>query len=94
MRVGRHSVVGPLLRGYGIRMAIPYQTAKFISTNILAIAILSSTAKFNFLRLYGNFIAYINFKTPRDNIPSTDPDIEQRRDLFKDIFAHLEAVGK
>ena len=31
-----------------ICMAIPYQTAKFNSANILAIAILGSTAKFNF----------------------------------------------
>ena len=30
-----------------IRMAIPYRTAKFKSANILAIAILGSTAKFN-----------------------------------------------
>ena len=30
-----------------IRMAIPYQTTKFKSVNILAIAILDSTAKFN-----------------------------------------------
>ena len=30
-----------------LHMAIPYRTAKFKSTNILAIAILGSTAKFN-----------------------------------------------
>ena len=39
-----------------IHMAIPYQTAKFKSANILAIAILGSTAKFNsrqYFRLYG-----------------------------------------
>ena len=39
-----------------IRMAIPYRTAKFKSANILAIAILGSTAKFNsrqYFRLYG-----------------------------------------
>ena len=37
-------------------MAILYQTSKFISANILAIAILGSTAKFNsrqYFRLYG-----------------------------------------
>ena len=37
-------------------MAIPYQTAKFKSTNILAITILGSTAKFNsyqYFWLYG-----------------------------------------
>ena len=33
-------------------MAIPYQTAKFKSTNILAIAILGSTAKFNSRQYY------------------------------------------
>ena len=39
-----------------IRMVIPYRTAKFKSANILAIAILGSTAKFNsrqYFRLYG-----------------------------------------
>ncbi|MCG8623694.1 MAG: hypothetical protein MJE68_17085, partial [Proteobacteria bacterium] len=39
-----------------IRMAIPYQTAKFKSANILLIAIWSSTTKFNarqYFRLYG-----------------------------------------
>ena len=39
-----------------IRMAIPYRTAKFKSANILSIAILGSTAKFNarqYFRLYG-----------------------------------------
>ena len=39
-----------------IRMAIPYRTAKFKSTNILIIAILGSTANFNsrqYFRLYG-----------------------------------------
>ena len=38
-------------------MAIPYRTAKFKSANILAIAILGSTAKFNarqYFRLYGS----------------------------------------
>ena len=38
-----------------IRMAIPYRTAKFKSANILAIAILGSTTKFNsrqYFRLY------------------------------------------
>ena len=42
-----------------IRMATPYQTTKFKSTNILAITILGSTAKFNsrqYFRLYGNII--------------------------------------
>ena len=37
-------------------MAIPYQTAKFKSANILLIAIWGSTAKFNarqYFRLYG-----------------------------------------
>ena len=41
-----------------IRMAIPYRTAKFQSANILSIAILGSTAKFNarqYFRLYGIF---------------------------------------
>ena len=41
-----------------IHMAIPYRTAKFEYTNILAIAILGSTAKLNssqYLRLYGNY---------------------------------------
>ena len=40
-------------------MAIPYRTAKFKSGNILAIAILGSTAKFNarqYFRLYGMII--------------------------------------
>lgn len=32
--------------------------------------------------------------TIRDNIPSSDPDIEGRRDLFEDIFARLEIVGE
>ena len=39
-----------------ICMAIPYRTAKFKSANILSIAILGSTAKFNarqYFRLYG-----------------------------------------
>ena len=39
-----------------IHMAIPYRTAKFKSANILSIAILGSTAKFNarqYFRLYG-----------------------------------------
>ena len=39
-----------------IRMAIPYRTAKFKSANIILIAILGSTAKFNarqYFRLYG-----------------------------------------
>ena len=39
-------------------MAILYQTAKFKSTNIFAIAILGSTAKFNsrqYFRLYGSY---------------------------------------
>jgi hypothetical protein len=43
-----------------IRMAIPYRTAKFKSANILAMAILGSTAKFNphqYFRLYG--IVYV-----------------------------------
>ena len=42
-----------------IRMAIPYRTAKFKSANILSIAILGSTAKFNarqYFRLYGTCI--------------------------------------
>ena len=41
-----------------IRMAIPYRTAKFKSANILSIAILGSTAKFNarqYFRLYGTY---------------------------------------
>jgi hypothetical protein len=40
-------------------MAIPYRTAKFKSANILAIAILGSTAKFNsrqYFRLYGTLL--------------------------------------
>ena len=40
-----------------ICMAIPYQTTKFKSANILAIAILGSTTKFNsrqYFRLYGS----------------------------------------
>ena len=44
-----------------IRMAIPYRTAKFKSANILSIAILGSTAKFNarqYFRLYGNTCRY------------------------------------
>ena len=36
-----------------IRMAIPYRTAKFRSTNIVAIVILAPTAKFNSRQLYG-----------------------------------------
>ena len=39
-----------------IRMAIPYQTAKFKSANIFAMVILNPTAKFNsrqYFRLYG-----------------------------------------
>jgi hypothetical protein len=42
-------------------MAIPYRTAKFKSANILAIAILGSTAKFNSrqcFRLYGRLPNY------------------------------------
>ena len=41
-----------------ICMAIPYRTAKFKSANILSIAILGSTAKFNarqYFRLYGRY---------------------------------------
>ena len=41
-----------------IRMAILYRTAKFKSANILSIAILGSTAKFNarqYFRLYGSW---------------------------------------
>ena len=43
-------------------MAIPYRTAKFKSANILAIAILGSTAKFNArqcFRLYGKLISVL-----------------------------------
>ena len=43
-------------------MAILYRTAKFKSTNILAIAILDSTAKFNprqYFRLYGIIVTII-----------------------------------
>ena len=29
----------------------------------------------------------------RDNVPSSDPDIEERRELFEDIFARLDAIG-
>ena len=42
-----------------IHMAIPYRTTKFKSANILAIALLGSTAKFNarqYFRLYGIII--------------------------------------
>ena len=35
-----------------IRMVILYRTAKFKSANVLTIAILSSTAKFNNMALY------------------------------------------
>ena len=45
-----------------IRMAIPYRTAKFNSANILAIAILGSTTKFNarqYFRLYGSIIIFL-----------------------------------
>ena len=48
-----------------IRMAIPYQTAKFKSANILAIAILGSTAKFNsrqYFRLYSITIGINYFR--------------------------------
>ena len=51
-----------------IRMAIPYRTAKFKSANILPIAILGSTAKFNsrqYFRLYGIHISpgiYYNYQ--------------------------------
>ena len=50
-------------------MVIPYQTAKFKSANIFAMAILGPTAKFNshqYFWLYGilfmiNIIAYLSF---------------------------------
>ena len=46
-----------------IRMAIPYQTAKFKSANILAIAILGPTAKFNYRQyflLYSNYTYFVS----------------------------------
>ena len=47
-----------------ICMAIPYQTAKFKSANILAIVILGSTTKFNSCQYFGymviNFLKIIN----------------------------------
>lgn len=30
----------------------------------------------------------------RDKIPSGDPDVEERKELFEDIFARLEVVGE
>eukprot|EP01100_Stratorugosa_tubuloviscum_P012033 TRINITY_DN5537_c0_g1_i1.p1 TRINITY_DN5537_c0_g1~~TRINITY_DN5537_c0_g1_i1.p1 ORF type:complete len:682 (-),score=300.76 TRINITY_DN5537_c0_g1_i1:1732-3777(-) len=33
------------------------------------------------------------FKALRDNLPSNDPDINSRRDLFEDIFSQLEKIG-
>lgn len=33
------------------------------------------------------------FAALRDGTPSTDPDVEERRALFKDIFGHLAAAG-
>ena len=48
-----------------IRMAILYRIAKFKSANILAIAILGSTTKFNarqYFRLYGNIITVVTWK--------------------------------
>lgn len=29
----------------------------------------------------------------RDNVSTSDPDIEDRRHLFEDIFTHLETAG-
>lgn len=29
----------------------------------------------------------------RDNLPSSDPDVTERRGLFKDIFTQLKAAG-
>ena len=49
-----------------IHMAIPYRTAKFKSANILPIAILGSTAKFNSrqcFRLYGTSCLYLHVPT-------------------------------
>ena len=43
-------------------MAIPYRTGKFKSANILVIAILGSTAKFNshqYFRLYGISVDFV-----------------------------------
>jgi hypothetical protein len=50
-------------------MAIPYRTAKFKSTNILAIVILGPTAKFNcrqYFRLYGTCKFYHGVATDTD----------------------------
>ena len=47
-------------------MVIPYRTAKFKSANILALAILGSTAKFNsrqYFRLYGITVTH-NSRNP------------------------------
>jgi hypothetical protein len=33
------------------------------------------------------------FTSLRDNMPTTDPNVEMRRPLFKDIFARLEKAG-
>ena len=61
-------------------MAIPYRTAKFKSANILPIAILGSTSKFNsrqYFWLYSTYILPLNAEveltisvtmTPRDQI--------------------------
>ena len=48
-----------------IHMAIPYQTAKFKSTNIFAMAILGPTTKFNsrqYFWLYGSSYDYCQFQ--------------------------------
>ena len=48
-----------------VRMVIPYQTSKFKSTNIFAIAILGPTAKFNscqYFQLYGISLCLLNWK--------------------------------
>ena len=42
-------------------MAIPYQTAKFKSANTLAMAILGSTVKFNYFRLYSSLVVDSTF---------------------------------
>lgn len=39
------------------------------------------------------FVCSPGFAALRDGTPSTDPNIEGRRALFKDIFAHLSGSG-
>ena len=60
-----------------IRMAIPYQTAKFKSANILSIAILGSTAKFKarqYFRLY-DMIKWLIRHTHSQNERCTHPQL-------------------